>query len=179
MRKSTTVLVIVIALAVACLALAQAPQQPPAGAAGRGGGGGQRAMAPQVPAATGPMLDVANKIAEAINKQDAASLTKMLAPDCVYLDEDGHAPAPSRWVTALTTGTPAKHIEISNTHGQMYNDTGWVSFNYVLGETFQNNPKNLKGTASLVLKKGSSGDWMIQLIHGALYQKVAALPEGE
>ncbi len=160
MRKSTT-LILVIAFALACVAL------------------GQRAPQPQVPAASGPMLDAANKIAEAINKQDAASLTKMLASDCVYLDEDGHSPAPARWVTALTSGTPAKHIEISGSHGQMYSDTGWVSFNYVLGETFQGNPKNVRGTASLVLKKGASGDWMIQMIHGALYQKVAGLSDGE
>src|SRR2546426_5369880 len=131
MRKLTIVLVL-LTIALACVALAQAPQQPPAGAAGGRGGGAQRGMA-QVPPATGPMLDVANKIAEAINKQDAATLTRMLAPDVVYLDEDGHAPPASRWVMVLTSGTPPKHFEISNTHGQMFGDTGWVSFNYVLG----------------------------------------------
>src|SRR5262245_4607377 len=176
MKKVATVFVI-LALAMAYVALAQAPQQPPAGAAG-GRGGGNRAMAPQVPPASGPMLDIANKLAEAINKQDAAALTKMLASDCVYLDEDGHSPAPARWVTALTSGNPAKKIEISSTHSQTWNDTGWVSFNYVLSETFQGNPKNVRGTASLVVKKAASGDWMIQLIHGALYQKVAGLSDG-
>ena len=178
MKKFTTIAsLLLIGLALALTALARTPQQPPAGAPARGTG--QRAPAPQVPAATGPMLEIANKVAEAINKQDAAALTKMLASDCVYLDEDGHSPAPSRWVTALTSGNPAKKIEISATHGQMYSDTGWVSFNYVLGETFQGNPKNLRGTASLVVKKAASGEWLIQMIHGALYQKVAGLPEGE
>ena len=133
--------------------------------------------APQVPPATGPLLDLANKLAESINKQDAATLSKMLAPDCVYLDEDGHSPAPSRWVTALTSGTPAKHIEISMTHGQLWDNAGWVSFNYVVSETFQGNPKNVRGTASIVVKKNGS-DWQIQMIHGALYQKVAGLTDG-
>src|SRR5580693_4892439 len=106
--KKLIVVFVLLALALGAGLMAQTPA--PAGApAGRGGGGGgQRAMAPQVPAATGPMLDVANKISDAVNKQDAASLTKMLADGAVYLDEDGHAPAISRWVTQLTTGTPAK-----------------------------------------------------------------------
>src|SRR5438132_12837404 len=105
---------------------------------------------PQVPAATGPMLDVANKITEAINKQDSATLQKMVAPDCIYLDEDGHAPPVARWITQLTTGTPAKTISISSTHGQMWNDTGWVSFNYTLNENFKDQPKAIRGTASIV-----------------------------
>jgi ketosteroid isomerase-like protein len=130
--------------------------------------------APAVPAATGPMLDMANKIADAINNKDAAALTKMLASDCVYLDEDGHAPPPAGWVTKLTTGE-GKKIAISNTHGQMFGDTGWVSFNFDLTETFQGQPKTLKGIASLVVKKAPSGDWQIQLIHGAFAVKVAGL----
>src|SRR5437870_5953590 len=123
---------------------------------------------PQVPAAMGPMLDVANKIAEAINKQDSATLQKMVAPDCIYLDEDGHAPPVARWITQLTTGAPAKTISISSTHGQMWNDTGWVSFNYTLNENFKDQPKAIRGTASIVLKKSANGDWLMQLVHGAL-----------
>lgn len=132
---------------------------------------------PQVPAATGPMLDVANKLAEAINKQDAETLKKMLAPDAVYLDEDGHAPPPQNWINKLTTGTPAKQITISTTHSQMWDNGGWVSFNYVLNENFKDQPKAVKGTASVVLKKAGNGDWLIQMIHGALEQKVAGLTQ--
>jgi len=168
MKKITVVLAILSLLLASLLVLAQAP-------APGARGGGQRG--PQVPPATGPMLDLANKIADAINKHDADALTKMIAPDAVYLDEDGHAPPIARWVTQLTA--PGKKIEISSTHGQLLDNAGWVSFNYVVGETFQGNPKNLKGTASIVAKKGPGGDWMIQLVHGALYQKVAGLPEGD
>jgi ketosteroid isomerase-like protein len=157
MRKLSVVLVVLSTLVAAAIML------------------GQRG--PQVPPATGPMLDVANKIAEAINKQDAATLQKMVAPDCVYLDEDGHAPPVARWITVLTTGTPAKSVTISSTHSQMWNDTGWVSFNYVLNETFKEQPKAIRGTASIVLRKAANGDWQMQLIHGALEQKVAGLTQ--
>jgi ketosteroid isomerase-like protein len=133
--------------------------------------------APQVPAATGPMLDLANKLAEAINKQDAAALQKMVAPDAVYLDEDGHAPPVQAWINRLTMGTPPKQMTISQTHGQTWDNSGWVSFNYTLGETYQGNPKMLKGTASVVAKKAASGDWQITLIHGALEQKVANITQ--
>ena len=177
--KKLIVLFVVMSFA---LTIMLAAQNPPAGsppAAAGAGRGGQRGGAPPAPPATGAMLVIANNNAAAINKQDAAALTKMLAPDCIYLDEDGHAPAVARWVTALTTGTPPKKIEISSTHGQMFTDTGWVSFNYVVAETFQGNPKNVRGTASIVVKKAASGDWLIQMIHGALYQKVAGLTDGE
>lgn len=178
MKKLLTLFVIMaFAMTLVLSAQTPAPGAPPA-APGAARGGGQRG-GPVVPAATGAMLDLANNIAAAINKQDAAALTKMLAPDCVYLDEDGHSPAVARWVTALTSGTPAKKIEISGTHGQMFADTGWVSFNYVVGETFQDKPKNVRGTASIVAKKSASGEWLIQMIHGALYQKVAGLTDGQ
>lgn len=151
---------------------AQAPQTPPAGGAGRGG----RGAIPQVPPAPAPLMDVANKIADSINKQDAASITKMLAPDCVYLDEDGHAPPVARWVTNLTSG--GKKIEISATHGQVMDNSAWLSFNYVVSETFQGNPKSIKGTATMFLKK-SGADWMIQMVHGSFFQKVAGITDGE
>ena len=125
-------------------------QQPQAGGMGRG-----HMRRPMTPPATGPMLKLANNLAEAINKQDAAALEKMLAPDAVYLDEDGHAPPALAWVRKLTTGAAAKHIEISATHGQTWGDAGWVSFNYTLTEQFRGEPKTLKGTASIVARKAA------------------------
>jgi len=129
----------------------------------------------QVPPATGAMADIAIRLADAINKQDAAALQKMVAPDAVYLDEDGHALPVMAWINKLTVGTPPKKMAISGTHGQMWDTSGWVSFNYTLAETFQGQPKTLRGTASVVVKKAASGEWLIQLVHGALEQKVAGL----
>jgi ketosteroid isomerase-like protein len=160
--------------------LAQAPQTPAAGQ-GRGGGGaaggrgGGRGNMPQVPPAPQPLQDIANKIADSINKQDAATLTGMLSENCVYLDEDGHAPAVSRWVTNLTSG--GKKIDISMTHGQIMGDAAWLSFNFAVTETFQGNPKTIKGTATMALQKAGN-DWKIQMIHGSFFQKVAGITDG-
>ena len=135
----------------------------------------QRGGPPPVPAAPGPMLDAANKIVDAINKKDAAALQKMAAPDAVYLDEDGHALPVMVWINKLTMGTAPKQMMITQPHGQTWDNTGWVSFNYTLAETYQGQPKTLKGTASIVLKKAAGGDWQITLVHGALEQHVPNL----
>ncbi len=146
------------------------------GAGGRGGGqGGGRGAG--VPAAPAPLQAVADAIAAAINKQDAAALTKMLAMDAPYLDEDGHAIPATVWVMRLTTGTPAKTfaIAMNSSHGAMLDDnSAWLSFNYTLTEGTPS--KNLTGTASFALKK-SGADWTIAMIHGALTQHVAGLTQ--
>jgi ketosteroid isomerase-like protein len=142
-------------------------QQPPPAAGAR----------PQTPPATGPLLDLANNLVDAVNKQDTAALQRMLAPDAVYLDEDGHAPPARAWINKLASGTPAKQIAISATHGQTWDDAGWVSFNYSLTETLQGQAKTIKGTASIVARKAAGGDWQIQLVHGALEQKVAGITQ--
>jgi ketosteroid isomerase-like protein len=131
----------------------------------------------RTPPATGPMLYMANELVDAINKRDAAKLQSMLAPDAVYLDEDGHAPPAAAWVRKLTAGASAKHITISSTHSQMWGDSGWVSFNYDLTEQFRGQPKTLVGTASIVVRKMAGGKWRIVLIHGALKQRVAGITQ--
>jgi hypothetical protein len=144
------------------------------GGGGRGGGAGRGAPAPAPPPALQAFADT---LAAAVNKQDAAALTKMLAMDALYLDEDGHAIPATVWVTRITTGTPAKVFMISGSHGQLLDEnTGWVSFNYTLAETFQNAPKTLSGTASMVLKKAGA-DWSILMVHGALKQNVAGVTQ--
>lgn len=168
--KRLSVIFMMIALAMSCTAFAA--QQSSMGMAG-----GHHMHHMATPPATGEMLHIANQLVEAINKQDAAELEKMLAPDAVYLDEDGHAPPARAWVHKLTTGTAAKHITISSTHGQMWGDAGWVSFNYDLTEDFHGQPKTLTGTASIVVEKAADGDWQIQMIHGALEQKVAGITQ--
>jgi ketosteroid isomerase-like protein len=168
MKKATLVLAVLVPVVLCAVLFAQ---QPPAG----GKGGGMRG--PRTPPASGPMLDLANKLVEAINKQDAETLQKMLTTDAVYLDEDGHAPPAQAWIRKLATGTPPKQLAISSTHSQMWDDTGWVSFNYELTESLQGQPKTVKGTASIVARKSAGGDWQIQLVHGALYQKVAGITQ--
>ncbi len=137
-------------------------------------GGRRRHMRMGVPPASGEMLNIANQLVKAINDQDGAAIQKLLAPDAVYLDEDGHAPPARFWVRKLTSGK--KHITMSSSHSQMWSDAGWVSFNYELTEEYQGKPKTLVGTASLVCKK-TGGDWKIVLVHGALKQTVAGITQ--
>jgi len=168
-------LFVFLALALTCAVMFA--QQAPAGRGGQGapGAGGRGAPVPPPPAA---MADIANKLADAINKQDAAALQKMVAPDAVYLDEDGHQPPVAAWITKLTTGTPSKKIEISQLHGQTWDNAGWVSFNYTLSENFKEKPVAIKGIASFVVKKpAGAADWQITLIHGALEQHVAGMTQ--
>jgi ketosteroid isomerase-like protein len=131
----------------------------------------QRGGPPPLPPAPPPLLEAANKIVAAINKKDAAALQSMAAPDAIYLDEDGHALPVMVWINKLTMGAAPKQMMITQTHGQLFDYIGWVSFNYTLAETYQGQPKTLKGTASMVLKK-SFGDWQITMVHGALEQHV-------
>jgi len=177
--KKPMLLSFVIVLSAAALASAQAPQaSAPASAAPAA----TPTPRPQVPPATGAMLDLANQLADAINKQDAAALQKLMADDAVYLDEDGHAPPVPRWIARLTTtpaGVAPKKIEISNTHGGMYDTSGWVSFNYVITETYKDAPKSVRGTASLMARKSADGSWKIQMVHGALYQRVEGLTDAK
>lgn len=163
--KRRFVLFMIFVLAMACSVLV-AQQHP---------GGMERHSHMRTPPATGPMLGIANELVAAINHQDAAALQKMLAPDAVYLDEDGHAPPARAWVRKLTSGAQ-KHIVISATHSQMWGDAGWVSFNYALTEQYRGQPKTLVGTASIVCRK-TAGKWLIQLVHGALKQTVAGITQ--
>lgn len=169
MKKSVLViLALVLSLSSADL-LAQQPGRGGRGGGGRGGGRGAPAAA-----APAPFLEIANNIVAAVNSQDADALSAMLAADTLYLDEDGHGIPATVWVMRLTGAQ--KQMAISDTHGQMWDDTGWLSFNYTLGETFQGNPATLRGTASMVLRMNGAS-WQIAMVHGALEQHVAGLTQ--
>ena len=120
------------------------------------------------------MQDAANRIVTLVNAQDAAGLEAMTAEGALYLDEDGHAPPVTAWIGRITGGDAPKQLEISGMRGQVMGNTGWVSFNYTLNETFEDAPVQLMGTASIVLQQ-TGGRWMIQMVHGALEQHVRAI----
>jgi hypothetical protein len=61
----------------------------------------------------------------------------MAAPDAMCLDEDGHALPVMVWINKLTMGAAPKQMMIAQTHGQLFDYIGWVSFNYTLAETYQ------------------------------------------
>jgi hypothetical protein len=162
MKRSILVFVIAM-VALAGSALAQAPERGQ-GPDGRGGGRGGRGQAPL----TGPLADMVNAVITALNTQDASYFQKNVAPDAVWLDEDGHMLPANIWIGRLMQAKPAKKITITNLTGQMWDGGGWAAFSYTLDETTAAGGQNqMKGTNSLTFKKNGN-DWQVVLIHAAV-----------
>src|SRR5947209_7660963 len=106
------------------VAIAQAPapggQRGPGGGApaagGPGGGAPRGGRGTPAPPATGPIADLVTKFTDAINKQDAASLQKMVTADAVLVDEDGHFDPIGMWITKLTA-TGSKTLTVLGGRG--------------------------------------------------------------
>ena len=150
--KKLTALSLPVLIAAMCLALfAQGP-----GAGGARGGGQGRGGRGAAPPATGPVADATNKIVEAVNKQDAAALTKVLAPEAIVADEDGHIGIPGSVAVTRLTGAP-KMLAITGLRvGELADGGGWAVFNYTLDETAQGSPNQMKGTSTIVFKKNGA-----------------------
>jgi ketosteroid isomerase-like protein len=141
-------------------ALAQAPER--GQGQGRGGGGGGL---PPAPTLTGPVADMVNAIVAAINKQDAAYLQKVVAPDAIWADEDGHFLPAGIWVGRLMMAKPAKKLTMTNMTGQTWDNGAWAAFRYTLDETTTAGAANqMKGTTTLTFKKVGN-DWQVAMIH--------------
>lgn len=188
--KRLVVLILTVA-AFAAIAMAQAPagggapggpggRGGPGGPGGAGGPGGQRAGRGTPPApATGPIADMVAKFVDAVNKQDAAALNKMVTADAILIDEDGHFDPISQWITKLTS-TGAKTLAVvSGTRGASplkvseMGDTAWAAFNYNLKETATPrgqttaSPNEINGTVTITFKKNGA-DWQAVLVHIAV-----------
>jgi hypothetical protein len=136
-----------------------AATQAPAGGQNRGGRPNIFAPATE---ATGPVADFVNSIVVAFNKRDTAYFEKIIPPDAVWLDEDGHQLLATVWMNRLLTSNPPRKLSISNLRVGNLDSSAWAGFNYVLEATSQ-----VKGTNSMVFKKVGNG-WQIVLIHGAV-----------
>src|SRR6266545_1563922 len=99
MKRSIVVIALLLTLTVAASAQAQ--------------GGRPNIFAPPA-TATGPIADVMKNIVTAFNNRDAAFFQKIIAPDAVWLDEDGHHLLATVWITRLITGKPPRKLTISN-----------------------------------------------------------------
>jgi ketosteroid isomerase-like protein len=119
-------------------------------------------FAPPPPTPSGPVADLVNSIVMAFNKHDTAYLSKLIAPDAVWLDEDGHHLQATVWMNRLLAATPPRMLSITNLRVGGWGDTGWAGFNYMIQGTNQ-----VKGTNSMLFKK-TGNDWQIMLIHGAV-----------
>ena len=130
-------------------------------------GGRPNIFAPP-PTASGPVADFVNSIVAAFNKHDTAFFQKVVAPDAVWLDEDGHHMIATVWVNRILAATPPRMLSITNLRVGGWGDTGWAGFNYVMQGT-----NMVKGTNSILLKK-TGNDWQVVLIHGAVDTAIVA-----
>jgi len=118
--------------------------------------------------ATGPVADFVKAMVTAVNNKDTAFFQKSIAPDAVWLDEDGHHLIASVWMNRLLSANPPRKLSISNLRVSSWDTAGWAGFNYILQGTNQ-----VKGTNSLVLKK-TGNNWQIELVHGAVDTAIGA-----
>ena len=149
--KKTVLLVVLSTGLLVSAASAQAPR----------GGGRPNIFAPQA-TATGPIATVVESMVTAFNKKDAAFFEKAIAPDAVWLDEDGHHLLATVWINRLFSANPPRKLSITNLRVGNWDNSGWAGFNYVLEGTNQ-----VHGINSMVFKKNGN-DWQIVMIHGAV-----------
>jgi hypothetical protein len=154
MKRSILVFVVVIAAMIGT-------------AAAQARGGRPNIFAPEAKA-SGPIADVVQTLVTAFNNGDAAFFQKAIAPDAVWLDEDGHHLLAGVWINRILSATPPRKLSITNLRVGNWDTSGWAGFNYVLAGTNQ-----VKGTNSMLFKKVGN-DWQIVLIHGAVDTAIVA-----
>jgi hypothetical protein len=98
----------------------------------------------------------------AFNNHDSAYFQKIIAPDAVWFDEDGHQLNASVWLNRLMSATPARKLSISDLRVGNWDNAGWAGFHYTLEATNQ-----VKGINTMSFKKVGN-DWQIVMIHGAV-----------
>lgn len=128
----------------------------------RGQGGGRPNIFAPAAAPTGAVADLMKSIVTAFNNRDAAFFQKMITPDAVWLDEDGHHLLATVWMTRLLGANPPRKLTITNLRTGEWDNAGWAGFNYVLEATGQ-----VKGINTMVFKKTGS-EWQIVMVHGAV-----------
>jgi ketosteroid isomerase-like protein len=131
-----------------------------AAASAQGRGGASIFAPPSTP--TGPIADAVNAIVKAFNSRDVPYFQKVIAPDAVWFDEDGHTLQAMVWMNRLMSANPPRKLTITNLRVGNWDTAGWAGFNYVIEGTNQ-----VKGTNTMVFKKNGN-DWQIAVIHGAV-----------
>lgn len=126
-------------------------------AQGRGGGIFAPASRP-----SGPIADVVNSMVTAFNNHDAAFFQKVLAPDAVWFDEDGHQLLATVWLNRLMAANPPRKLAITDLRVSNWDNAGWAGFHYTLEATNQ-----VKGINTMSFRKVGN-DWQIVMIHGAV-----------
>jgi len=149
--------ILLVISAIVCLSATLSAQAP----RGQAPAGRPNIFAPAA-SAFGPVADLVNTIVTSFNNRDTAYFQKIIAPDAVWLDEDGHHLIATVWMTRLMSANPPRKLTISNLRVGSTDTAAWAGFNYVLEGTNQ-----VKGINSMVFKKNGN-DWQISMIHGAV-----------
>ena len=145
MMKKLMLSMVIAAIAVSGTALAQ-----------RGGG-------PPALTDSGPGVPLVKAFLDAYNKQDAATVQKMVSTDIVFMDDDGHTIKGKDFVGGmLQRRLTAPAAEKINTAGAITSsgtaDVVWAGFPY----TFARGEVSRKGLMTMVFKK-EGADW--QVVH--------------
>ena len=147
--KISILAIVLVMMTLACSAPAQAQ------------GGRPNIFAPPA-TASGPVADLVKGIVTAFNNRDIPYFQKLIAPNAVWLDEDGHHLLAMVWMNRLLSSNPPRKLTVTNVRTENWDTAGWAGFNYVIEGTNQ-----VKGVNSMVFKK-TGNDWKIVLIHGAV-----------
>jgi ketosteroid isomerase-like protein len=113
---------------------------------------------------SGPGVSIVRAFLEAYNNRDAATIEKMVAPDIVFLDDDGHTNVGKDFVVAnflnrrMTSATPEKLTTSGVITSSGTADVIWASFPY----NFERGEIRRKGLITMVFKKAGA-DW--QIVH--------------
>src|SRR5436853_5848361 len=83
------------------------------GAGGQARGGRPNMFAPEA-SASGPLADFVRSIVTAFNNRDTAFFQKVITPDAVWLDEDGHHLIGRVWIERLLSANPPRKLSITN-----------------------------------------------------------------
>jgi hypothetical protein len=128
-------------------------------------------MAQGLPALTdsGPGVPVVKTFLDAYNKRDVAAVQKMIAPDVVFMDDDGHTIKGKEIVGGLiqrrlTAPVPEKIAGGAITSNGTA-DVIWAGFPY----TFDRGDIHRKGLMTMIFKKAGA-DWQIEHFHFAIDQ---------
>ncbi len=97
--KRSIFLVVLVMVAMLATVSAQAPA--------RGQGGARPNIFAPAASDSGPLSDVMKSVVTAFNNRDTAYFEKLIAPDAVWLDEDGHHLLATVWMNRLLSANPA------------------------------------------------------------------------
>src|SRR5215831_12718860 len=99
-------------------------------------GGGANIFAPPA-TASGPIADMMKAVVTAFNKGDTAYFQRIIAPDAVWFDEDGHTLQATVWMNRILSANPPRKLSITNLRVGNWDNSGWAGFNYALEGTNQ------------------------------------------